>query len=345
MKSVAIFLFLVSISFTLPFLEAEEMTEESAYAFRTSAGTGLLYGKGEEILYYPGGSNLFLSQLLWDFKPLVYISAALDFGPRDAFKKSGFVAAASLKYGFVSGKGIMEDRDWLSPDGQYYLTHYSRHNAYARGNSFSGLADGLGSFIFDAEAGYSVALGAASYLRFCLEITYMRFSWMSEDGYTQYAPDQDPDITIERYDPWDPTLPKTPYSGKAISYTQDWITLSPGFSMGIKLSRFFYIDFTLYLSPFIYGVARDEHLSPLKHYLFLDYLSWGLIVKETLSLGFSPSKHFELKISAGIKQLGGARGEEYVDISATGNNYGLSENNGGGGFSFGDFSLSATYTF
>jgi outer membrane protease len=344
MKSVAIFLFLVSIFFTLPFLEAGEITDESAYAFGTSAGTGFLYGKGEEILYYPG-SNLFKSQLLWDFKPLAYISAALDFGPRDAFKKSGFVAAASLKYGFASGRGIMEDRDWLSPDGQYYLTHYSRHDAYARGNSFSGLADGLGSFVFDAEAGYSAALGSASYLRFYLAITYMRFSWMSEDGYTQYAPDQDPAPTAEYYDPWDPSLPKTPYLGKAISYTQDWITFSPGFSMGIKLSRFFHIDFALYLSPFIYGVARDEHLSPSKHYLFLDYLSWGLIVKEMLSLGFSFSKHFELKISAGIKQLGGARGEEYVDATATGNNYSLADSNGGGGFSFADFSLSAKYTF
>jgi outer membrane protease len=344
MKSVAVFLFLVSIFFTLPFLEAEEITDTPAYAFKASIGTGLLYGKGEEILYYPG-SNLFKSQLLWDFKPLAYISAALDFGPGDVFKKSGFTAAASLKYGFASGTGILEDRDWLSPDGQYYLTHYSRHDAYARGNSFSGLADGLGSFMFETEAGYSVALGGAFYLRLCLEIAYLRFSWMSEGGYTQYAPDQDPSPAAEQYDPWDPSLPKTPHSGKAISYTQDWITLSPGFSMGIKVSRFFYIDFALYLSPFIYGVARDEHLDPSKHYLFLDYLSWGLTVKETVSLGFSFSKNFELKIAAGIKYLAGARGEEYVDISATGNNYGLTSGNAGGGFSFGDFSLSANYTF
>jgi outer membrane protease len=133
--------------------------------FSISPTVGFLYGHAEEIVYKFPGSDLYLSELLWDLKPLLYAGIAFDFGPRDPFKHDGFTSALSLKYGLPLKTGIHENRDWDNFQN-HHLTHFSRHDAFSRG-----------AFFFDISAGYSWRLNTTLALITYGMFTYMRLSW------------------------------------------------------------------------------------------------------------------------------------------------------------------------
>jgi outer membrane protease len=301
MKNIAGFLILVSLVFALQSLYGEERSGKWAYAFSVSPTLGIYWGRAEEIVYKNSDTSDYLSQLLWDLKPLVYTGTDLEFGPRNLWTKSGFTAGLSLKYGFPFKTGIMEDRDWKGSDT---LTHYSRHDAHSNG-----------SFMFGLSLGFSWAFISRITLKVYGDFSYLRFSWTAEDGYYKYPP----------------TDPEKSIYGPGITYTQNWLIFSPGVRFALRISRYFSLNGFTMATPFIYGFCRDEHY--LKKIRFDDYLGWGLFIKGGIGFAFSPWKDLEFALSIGGSLIEGPRGDDYqMAVGETDGSYARYPDIGGAGF-------------
>jgi outer membrane protease len=300
------------------FLSAYASAEINQKSLSVSPLAGILYGQSEEIVYKNSSSNLYLSELLWDLKPLFYIGVAADFGPKDPFRQHGFFASASLKYGLPFRTGIMEDRDWMNYSFDY-VTHYSRHDAYSRGG-----------FLSDVSAGYSWRLSDFLALKVFGEFTYMRFSWSARDGYVQY-PSND---TSGKYPEWNGNIPKKHVFGLGITYIQNWFIISPGLSLTAKINRLFSFDGNLNYSPLIYCYDKDEH--HLRELIFYDYCYYGHFIRGKAAFTCSLAKNMDLSLSAAYAYITGTRGNVQEGNSVI-------QNCAGTGYSALDLGLAAKF--
>ena len=255
------------------------------YGFSISPDIGILYGRSEEIVYHFPKQDLYLSELLWDLKPLLYAGFGLDFGPLNTSRKQGFIAALSFKAGLPARSGINENRDWFNPD-PHYLTHFSRHDAYSRTAIF-----------LDASAGYLWRLVDTLALNAYGEFSYMHFSWSAKDGYSQYADNP----------PWNSDIPKEYYKGEVVRYKQDWLILSPGVSLGWDMNRLFSLKTSFNYSPLIYCADRDDHMLIDANYQ--DYLYFGHYLKAGGGLEFRATKNMGLSLSLSYRRISGTRGD------------------------------------
>ena len=297
---------LVSIIFS-SLAPACAQTQPERYGFSISPLLGILYGQGEEILYKYPGRDQYASQLLWDLKPLVYTGLAVDFGPRNPFLDSGFIAAGSLKFGLPLKTGSIEDRDWMNSDHDW-LTHYSLHEAYSTND-----------ILVDLSAGYSWRLTRSLVLGVGGEFSFMYLSWSGSNGYGQYPAGDD----SGKYPPWNNNFPKIYFSGKNILYTQFWFILSPGVSLKGRINSLISLQGYFNYSPLIYATARDDHLVPDSFYhgrSFGDYLYFGHYLKGGGKFILSPRKNLDFSLSLSYRYLTGSRGPSYwkntgVDVS------------------------------
>jgi outer membrane protease len=293
--------------------------EGGKYGFSLSPALGFLYGQGEEILYKYPGRDQFVSQLLWDLKPLLYAGLGADFGPRDPFANRGFAASASLKLGLPLRTGAMEDRDWLNEEYDH-LTNYSEHDAYSRF-----------AFLADLSAGYSWRLTDFLAMRAGGEFSFMRYSWLAKDGYYQY--------TYPPYlRPWNQSITKNEIQGKVIKYTQNWFIVSPFLSFKLKLHRLFALEGKFAYSPLIYVYARDEHL--LTDTEFLDMLFGGSFFDWGGRVFFTASNNMEFSASVSYRRISGPRGNSYYTDHGK---FYQNLYNGGAGFSALDSSLGVRF--
>ena len=286
---VSIFFFSLVFSLT----PASTQTAER-YGVSVSPLVGILYGQGEEILYKYSNRDQYASQLLWDLKPLVYMGLAVDFGPRNPFHSSGLIAASSIKFGLPFKTGAMEDRDWMNPQHDW-LTHYSRHDAYA-----------MNAILADISAGYSWRLSDTIALSAYGEFSFMYLSWSGDNGYAQY-PEYDSD---DNYPAWSSSFPKKYFSGKSILYTQTWFILSPGVSLKGRINRLFSLQWNINYSPLIYATARDDHLLYPSR-TFGDYLFFGHYLKGGGKVIFTPLNNLNLTLSLLYRYITGSRGDSY----------------------------------
>ena len=313
---------LVSILFLSLSLAAEEK-QGGRYGFSLTPKTGVLYGHAEEIVYKYPGEDQYLSELLWDLKPLVYFGLGLDFGPRDPFKRHGFTADGSVKFGLPMNTGIIEDRDWGPESHNDYLTHYSRHDAVSGFTLTAELSAGFSWRLTDF-----LALGAYG------EFTYMRYTWDAKDGYAQYA---GTDIHGDYYH-WSGDISKYYTSGVGIKYAQNWFILSPGISLAGRLGKYFTLRGDICYSPLIYSVNRDDHVN--KRLIFWDYPALGHHVYGGGKFTFAPSDNLDLELSVFYRLIKGSRGRSYEQSADPGSfAYQSSSDSAGGGFSALDISF------
>ena len=257
------------------------------YGFSISSGIGVLYGHSEEIVYHFPKDDLYLSELLWDLKPLPYAGFSADFSPLDTSMKKGFIAALSFKAGIPVRSGISENRDWFNPD-PYYLTHYSKHNAYSRT-----------VILLDVSAGYFWRFTDSLALSVHGDFSYLHFSWSAKDGYAQYAVDY----------PWNSSIPKEYYKGEVMRYMQNWFILSPGVSLDWEMNRLFSFKTHINYSPLIYCADRDDHL--LMNASFMDYLYFGHYLESGGEFIFRASRNTSLSLSLSYRRISGTRGDTF----------------------------------
>ncbi|MDR1100125.1 MAG: omptin family outer membrane protease [Treponema sp.] len=298
MKNIAVFTALVIILWALPCPQARgqghilsALPDTGAgfpYALTLAASTGFLYGYGEELVYKYPGKETYMSQLLWNIKPLFYYGAALDFSRIRPLEKPGFFALLSLKFGFPAKTGIMEDLDWLTVNDE--LTNYSLSDNYTNG-----------AFLFDVFLGASLPLGDFALIKLQWGFSLMSFQWTGRDGYRRYSSNENT--------PLDDSVGPVPFYGILILYAQNWLITSPGLALQIPLSRHFRTDLFFQISPFIFCNARDDHV--LRNLEFLDYVSGGLYLEPRGDFVFSFWERFELSLYVSYRYIRGAHGESY----------------------------------
>jgi outer membrane protease E len=306
--------------------------QKRGYAFSVSPVAGIFWGRAEEIVYKSGGDD-YLSQLLWDFKPLFYTGAEIEFGPGAPFTKSGFTAAVSAAFGFPFQTGAVEDWDWLDPDDDF-LTNYSRHDVFSNG-----------AFWIEASVGYSWAFFSKFAFGVYGEFSYLRFSWDAEDGYLQYAGSEYDHMWQKQYEPWSPSLPKENIYGTGIRYAQNWRIFTPGIFVSFRASRYIRLNLSAGWTPFINGACRDDHL--LRNYRFEDYFSGGYSLKGMFDLVFLAGERTAFSLSAGGRVIDSIQGETYAAKTGEGVTgvYMLSQEKSGAGLMVLDVSFSAKVQF
>jgi outer membrane protease len=269
-------------------VDAEDAGVPFPYALSLFSSAGFLYGRGEEILYKYPGEEIQLSQLLWNIKPLFYYGAALDFSRIRPLEKPGFFSSLSLKFGFPGKTGIMEDRDWLTPQDE--LTNYSLSDNYTNQ-----------ALLLDLLLGLSLPLGSRGLIKLSWSFSWMSFHWTGRDGYVRYSPNENT--------PLEDSVAPSPLYGPSITYSQKWFLTSPGLAVEIPIPPRFRVNFSFQISPLLFCFARDDHV--MRSLEFQDYVSGGLYLEPRGDFVFSFRERFELSLYASYRHIRGARGESY----------------------------------
>jgi outer membrane protease len=319
MKNIHGFTLLVSIVYVFfprSSLYAETLPAPFPYTFSVASSGGMLFGAGEEIVYKTGDD--YLSQLLWNMRPLFYLGTDLHFSRINPLERWGFTLGLSLKFGLPGETGVMEDRDWQSAD-HARLTNFSSHENHTRG-----------AFILDAAAGVTVPFFSRLILGFYLGFSYMYFSWAAENGYYQYEDTQ-----------WT----KTPLYGPAISYSQEWLVFFPGVSLTVPFLTRFSFSAGFAATSLLFCSAQDDHFQ--RQLRFQDTLTHrGLFLEPKASFTFSPRPKLDLTLSASYRYIRGLRGNSeslYTGQSASGAFE--DSGNAGAGFTALDAGLSVKIRF
>ena len=270
-------------------LEAPAPRWFDRYAFTLSPLFGILYGQAEEIALWFDGPRTgdYISQLLWDIKPLIYVGLAVDFGPGDPFAGHGFIAAGSLRFGLPFRSGHKENRDWQNPQ-ESWLTDFSRQEAFIQN-----------AILLDISAGYSWRLTNSLALRTFMEFSFMHFSWSGENGFAQPAPTSD-------LPEWHSGIPKYTFYGMIIRYSQNWFIFAPGFSLLWGINERFSLKGHFSYTPLIFCRARDDHL--LAQTIFWDTMSFGHYINGGGAIIFSPRRDLDLSLAISYRHISGTRG-------------------------------------
>ncbi|MDR1218352.1 MAG: omptin family outer membrane protease [Treponema sp.] len=315
------FSFFANVFFLRPALYAEPR----AYTFSTSVSAGFLYGQSEEIVYKNSAGD-YLSQLLWDMKPLFYYGYALHFERSKPLQRAGFFTNLSVKYGAPSNTGVMEDRDWQDTR-DHRLTHFSLHDNFTET-----------MMLFDVKAGGSFPVFHRVVLKVYGLLSFMDFSWGSFNGYMQYASGSN-----GQYDEWSDSIRKTYFEGRIIGYDQTWIVFGAGFSLTLPVALpqgVLGVGLAFDISPFIRGVGVDNHW--IRKMQFNDYLIGGVFLEPGLFVDFSFGRRIAFALSVSWRLLINAIGDTYIYSAFQDALYldSISFNSGGAGLSVLDLGLS-----
>jgi outer membrane protease len=294
------------------------------YRVSLAATTGLLVGQAEEIVYnvrnYGKNTDIYLSELLWDMKPLVYLGSALSLSRSNPLSGLGAALDMSVKFGLPLESGTHENRDWQNPDPKQ-LTDFSTHDVYLE----------KGALLLDLSGGITIPIKSAVAVKALVSLSYMQFSWTGKDGYGKYI----------SYD-WE----RIDFNGPVITYEQAWLIFSPGLGIFWPVSRALSLDFRFFISSGIYAEDEDNHLkvetskgtsTPQR---FNDYMRGGVYLEPSLDIAFSPNRFFSLILHGSWRHIAGTRG----DMAKNGSPL-LSENkaSAGAGFSAFDIGLSGKF--
>ncbi|WP_461246577.1 omptin family outer membrane protease [Treponema sp. R6D11] len=305
MKNIAVLSVLVII------LSANSYAEENEknYCFSLGPQFGFIYGQAMEYVYSlpKDTKNEFLSELIWDMKPVFYLGIQGEYGRTDLMKAPGFFSSLSFKVGIPADSGVMEDRDWLWPSNAN-LTRFSSHtnktDAYIQ---------------LDAAVGASFPIISVLYLKPFISGSWMRFSFAGRDGYGIYN---------------DSNPKEQNFSGAVISYRQDWLLLAFGLKAGTKIFYPFSFEVSFQISPLTYCSAIDTHL--LRNIVFRDITEYGLFMEPSLKMYFL-LKHAELSLGLNYRYIGKTKGESYAKMNNA--NYALESNKAGAGLSMWDINF------
>jgi outer membrane protease len=259
---------------------------------------GFVYGAAAELVYGAPGGAEFLSRLDWDMKPLYTYGAVLSLFLDTPLVSLSPWLRLGAKSGIYGSTGYMEDRDWMDA-ALPWLTHFSRHDNHT-----------AAAFFLEGELGlYWRPSGRENALRldFFVRASWMKITFMAADGYTQYA---------AQGNFWQESLPKSPHSGPAIDYIQEWLILAPGIGAEFPFGRFFSAGLAVAATPLVFGKARDWHYVTGDQ--FSDYPDWGVYAKPELHFSFSPARWITFLAFASWTWISGARGPGYMNQNLNG---------------------------
>lgn len=287
------------------------------FSLTTSSGFGFLYGQADEEVYdqnAPPGPDYKLSELIWPFHGMAYMSEGLDLSTR-----LGLFASLSVREGFPGVVGTMTDSDFLNGDGT--KTHYSQSDSYAE--RYLGL---------DVSLGYDVFRSGPFALGIFGRFEYEDFKFSARDGYTQYpssgeiySTDSSGNLVLGTYTPWSASETETPLYGTIGLYEQAYIFGAFGFKASYALSRAWEFGASISLAPLVFGYSQDDHL--LRVFSIYGKYSSGLEYEPKLFAQYNlrPGAALRLDLSyAGTSALVGNGtyiNEGYTSTDSTGGYY------------------------
>jgi len=318
-----IILFILS-AFTPVFCQENQQIKK--YNFTLGGGFGVLYGQAFEFVYPASGETKgeLLSELIWDMKPVFYFGLNADFGLTDILSGPGFFSSLSVKAGIPANSGVMEDRDWQSTENSA-LTNFSSHD---------NKTDEL--FWIDFTMGASLPVKYL-YIKPFINGSWMHFLFTGSDGYGLYARKKDSGL----FYPIDDNPNKHNFSGRVISYKQDWLLLAAGFTVGTNILAPFHFDVSFQTSPLTYCAAEDNHF--LTYTVFKDFTSFGLFLEPKTSVSFDVKK-FSFSFDVFYRYISKTKGESYSS-GINKSNFRISPNEAGAGLSVFDCQILIKYKF
>lgn len=279
------------------------------------ASIGVLSGRSEEIVYRDGRTRDKLSQLLWDFKPLVYLGVDVLYGWQKPENQWGLFARTSFKFGIPGNSGVMEDRDWVALDYPDFLTHYSVHNNRTET-----------AVLIDADIGASFQIFNQFLLKPFISYSFMSFAWRAKGGSILYPNSNGGHMYLRAVD--------------VITYQQNWNIISPGIAFYGVFNRYFSGEITLKMSPLVWCVAYDNHI--LRNLTIKDRLDIGFFIEPGLFFSFTPTDLFSLSLSVLYRNISYIRGDE--TRKQQGQPTAMVRNDKGAGYSAFDIGLTAKFS-
>jgi len=290
----------------------EAITQEAAakrhdtrkYGFVIAPFFGVVHGQSIELVYPTKTKGEYLSELLWDMKPVFYLGLNVDYRRKNIMDRLGVFVSASVKIGIPGDTGIMEDRDWQSTENNA-LTNFSSHT-----NKTNGF------YCADVLVGMSVPLKYL-YITPFLSGSWMHFSFEGRDGYRDYE-NFEPKVGV--------------FSGKVIEYKQNWFIISPGFTIGTDILSPFSIDLSFQITPLTFCNAVDQHL--VTGVTYYDYVNFGLFLEPRGSVSLKTNM-FDFTFEFAYRCVISSQGETYYQNKNSEHAF-LSPNDPGAGFSLFD---------
>jgi len=135
---------------------------------------------------------------------------------------------------------------------------------------------------------------------------------------------------------------RVPFDGKVITYSQDWLVFSVGFSAEINFLTKFFFKAACNISPLILCVDLDLHIGRRRQ--FKDYLRWGFSYEPYASLSFAANKWMTVSLYASYRNISGARGATYWRNNPS-DMYFMPQGEAGAGLSLLDTGLSLNIRF
>jgi outer membrane protease len=277
-KSYLLLFVFIILGFSIP----AQSTGINSHNLSLGTSIGLLAGEGEKIVYRDYSDDK-LSQLLWHFKPLMYAGIDLHYNWQMPANRWNIYANGIFKFGFPGKAGKMEDRDWADARYADFLTHYSIHDNETEN-----------AILIDANIGASFTIFEKYLLKAFITYSYMYFSWTASGGSFLY-----------------------PSSGGDHGYLvaptdvgtnkQTWNVLSPGISFYGAFNRYFDIEISLKVSPFIWLSAEDEHL--VRNLVITEDITGGFFIEPSLLFSFKPNNFRTLSLSFLYRNISGTRGD------------------------------------
>jgi outer membrane protease len=298
-RNITVLQFLVTIVFLFSAINPAYCNDNNRiYSFTITPLFGFVYGQSHEFVYPTNTMGEFLSELLWDMKPVFYGGLKLDFGRTDIMSRLGFFSSVSFKIGFPGDSGLIENRDWMSVQNAD-LTHFSSHTN--RTNEF---------FWLDVAVGLSVPVQSFFYLKPFISGSWMYFSFSGRDGYGTYA--REKAIGSNTFFPIEQNPIHYSFEGmEVIRYRQDWFLAGIGLSLGKEVLSRFSFDISCQISPFTYCVAEDQHLT--RQITFYDFTGWGFFVEPKSRFSFKWNQ-FLFSLEYAYRYIGKTRGKTYIGI-------------------------------
>ena len=255
---------------------------------------GVLSGVAEEIVYFDSNSDLKLSQLNWQFKPLLYMGLDFRFKSKMA-SNTGFFYNLVTKVGIPGKTGSMEDLDWainlsadpIIPTYPHWLNYYSVHDNVTRF-----------AVLLDFDAGVSFKLVNKFLLNAFFSYHFMFYYWEAFGGSYLYPGG------VHSF--W-------PSSEKIITYQQTWHILSTGVSFYGEFNRYFNAEIFFKVSPLIWLFSEDDHLKRTDVGVFYDSPKYGIFLEPGLIVNFRAGTRVALSLSYSYRFIRGSRGDEVND--------------------------------
>ena len=274
-------------------------TDKSHFNFSIGTSFGFLSGESEELVYQdPPYSDEIRSQLLWQLRPVIYAGLDLHYDWRKKESDSnisarffnGFFIDVLFKVGIPGDAGTMRDSDWLNPSSSDQMTNYSVHDNHAKN-----------TILVDIDIGKSIAIYDVIRLKPFISYSFMYYLWSAEGGFGLYRKSGSADYMYFAF----------PLSEELITYQQSWHIFTPGVSIYGEFNRFFDIELSFKISPFVWVIAVDHHIA--RDIVFTDYISGGLFIEPSMLFSFRANSFFSLSFSYSYRSISRARGDTLLE--------------------------------